>query len=303
MRRTVWTTVTLLLLLAATTVAAAQEAKLDGLTGFKTKAELDDLAAKFHSGDLKSAQFLFARSRGPYQVGIKHVVPGQHFGEMHKTVDEFFLIVSGTGNVTVGGELTEAKARPLDPNEVRGVSIVGGKTVKVAQGDVISVPRGTPHRMDLAEGELVCVAIMMFGAPPAPAAQLSLGDLPEGVRNRVLAEKGAKIESMKKTSAGYGIELVTAGGKEKSFNIDPNGKVLAMETEVDMASLSPAVQAGIKAAVQKAGARLVKIDAVDLLDSLHYYDADVVLPDGKKTELRVGLDGGPVKLPNANNGQ
>ena len=144
----------------------AQAPSLDGLTGFKTKAELDAIVAKFQSGELNRAQLLFGRDHGAYHAGINRI-SGRHIAEMHMNKDEFFVVLAGSATMTVGGTLTDAKPRSaLDPSEVRGVAITGGKSQKISAGDVISVPFGTPHEINPGNGEIVYICVTMFGQLP-----------------------------------------------------------------------------------------------------------------------------------------
>ena len=52
-----------------------------------------------------------------------------------------------TGGAVVGG-------RPTEPDEIRGAAIEGGETRRIAKGDVITVPNGTPHWFREVEGPL-----------------------------------------------------------------------------------------------------------------------------------------------------
>jgi mannose-6-phosphate isomerase-like protein (cupin superfamily) len=45
-------------------------------------------------------------------------------------------------------------ARPSEPNELRGSTIVGGESRRVAKGDVIVIPAGVPHMFTHVQGPL-----------------------------------------------------------------------------------------------------------------------------------------------------
>jgi len=136
---------------------AAQTAPLDKLAGVKTKAEIDALAAKVRSGELKGAQNLFDRDKGPYRVYTSFIDKRKGAADLHGAADEIFLIVSGAAQVTLGGEITDKKSTA--ENEFRGSIIKGGTTSSVAAGDMISIPAGTAHQMDASQGQVLYLVI------------------------------------------------------------------------------------------------------------------------------------------------
>ena len=68
--------------------------------------------------------------------------PGQ--AEIHTLDADIIYVLQGTATFITGGEAVDTKT--VAPNEIRGASIKGGETRKIAKGDVIIVPRGTPHQ-------------------------------------------------------------------------------------------------------------------------------------------------------------
>ena len=68
--------------------------------------------------------------------------PGQ--AEIHSKDADIIYVLQGTATFVTGGEAVDTKTVAAD--EIRGSSIKGGETRKIAKGDVIIVPRGTPHQ-------------------------------------------------------------------------------------------------------------------------------------------------------------
>jgi len=64
---------------------------------------------------------------------------------VHPFSAETYYIVDGAGSLVTGGVLDPPAAVPADPDVVRSKSIKNGVTHKVAKGDVMVVPPGTPH--------------------------------------------------------------------------------------------------------------------------------------------------------------
>jgi glc operon protein GlcG len=63
--------------------------------------------------------------------------------EVHARDTDIIYVLDGTATVVTGGDVVDG--RPTDPDEVRGASIRNGETRRLAKGDVLIVPKGTPH--------------------------------------------------------------------------------------------------------------------------------------------------------------
>jgi hypothetical protein len=63
--------------------------------------------------------------------------------EVHVKDTDVIHVLGGTTTFVTGGEVVDGK--PIAPEEIRGASIRGGETRRLAEGDVIIVPNGVPH--------------------------------------------------------------------------------------------------------------------------------------------------------------
>jgi mannose-6-phosphate isomerase-like protein (cupin superfamily) len=70
---------------------------------------------------------------------------GSGVAELHETESDLMVIVSGRGELVVGGTIPGAKTTAV--GEVRGPSIDGGVRQKLSPGDVVHVPPKTPHQV------------------------------------------------------------------------------------------------------------------------------------------------------------
>lgn len=73
---------------------------------------------------------------------------------VHPFSTEIYYIVEGTGTLVTGGALEMPLAPSTDPDVVRSKAIKDGVTRKVAKGDVIVVPPGTPHWFSAIDGTI-----------------------------------------------------------------------------------------------------------------------------------------------------
>jgi len=74
--------------------------------------------------------------------------PGQ--AEVHLKDADLIHVLQGTATFVTGGEVVDGKETA--PDEIRGASIKGGSTLRLAKGDVVIVPEGTPHWFQRIEG-------------------------------------------------------------------------------------------------------------------------------------------------------
>jgi mannose-6-phosphate isomerase-like protein (cupin superfamily) len=73
--------------------------------------------------------------------------------EMHKTKADLIIVEQGSATLVYGGVIPDP--RTTAPNEVRGNSIEHGESRRLAPGDILRIPAGTPHRFVLQKGEEV----------------------------------------------------------------------------------------------------------------------------------------------------
>lgn len=73
--------------------------------------------------------------------------------ELHKTKVDLIVIEQGSATLLYGGTIPDAHSTA--PNELRGKSIQHGELRRLAPGDIVRIPAGTPHQFILEKGEEV----------------------------------------------------------------------------------------------------------------------------------------------------
>jgi glc operon protein GlcG len=96
-----------------------------------------DVAAAFGKGAV-----LFAEEGRNYMI---HASRREAAGlaEVHLDDTDLIYVLDGTATFVTGGEVVDSKSTA--PDEIRGASIQGGDTRRLAKGDVVIVPAGVPH--------------------------------------------------------------------------------------------------------------------------------------------------------------
>jgi mannose-6-phosphate isomerase-like protein (cupin superfamily) len=92
----------------------------------------------------------------------KNVLTSQ--AEVHDGADDVFVILEGSATLILGGRLDSPNQS--QPGEWRAAAITGGTEFKLAKGDVVVVPRGTPHRR-ITPGQDVTLMVIKSTTPAA----------------------------------------------------------------------------------------------------------------------------------------
>lgn len=94
---------------------------------------------------------------GGHNVGVSLVYRLKGDGNapvIHDKVSEVYQIIEGSGTLTTGGKIVDAKRRGESGGNgpgLAGTAMAGGVDRKVKTGDVIIIPAGTPHKWSSVE--------------------------------------------------------------------------------------------------------------------------------------------------------
>ena len=90
--------------------------------------------------------------------------------EVHDASDDVYYVLEGAATLTLGGKLDAPQE--VQTGEWRGPGISGGQAFTVNKGDLIIVPRGTPHQRSTKGQDFTMILIKIYaaGMPPTKAA-------------------------------------------------------------------------------------------------------------------------------------
>ncbi len=75
---------------------------------------------------------------------------GPRIAEVHTWETDVIYVLEGPATFVTGGTVVEPKT--TEPGQIRGPSITGGESRRIAKGDVIIVPNGIPHWLKEVQG-------------------------------------------------------------------------------------------------------------------------------------------------------
>jgi mannose-6-phosphate isomerase-like protein (cupin superfamily) len=137
-----------------------------------TAQTLDEAVRKLHPQN--KVEELIGGEGMELRVAIQHEADrAAAAGELHDASDDVYYVLEGSAVLTLGGKLEAPKE--VEPGEWRGPRIEGGQNFEVKKGDLIVVPRGTPHMRSTTGKDFAMILIKVFDKPlpapkPAPAA-------------------------------------------------------------------------------------------------------------------------------------
>ena len=98
--------------------------------------------------------------------------------EIHDESDDVYYVLEGSATLTLGGKLEAPKE--VEPGEWRGPRIEGGQNFDVKKGDLIVVPRGTPHMRSTVGKDFAMILIKVWDKPlPAPKPAPKAAETPK----------------------------------------------------------------------------------------------------------------------------
>jgi len=83
--------------------------------------------------------------------------------ELHDASDDVYYVLDGSATLVLGGKLEDPKE--TDPGEWRSPKIIDGKTFEIKKGDLVVVPRGTPHQRSTANKDFTMILIKIYAEP------------------------------------------------------------------------------------------------------------------------------------------
>ncbi|HYX30050.1 MAG TPA: cupin domain-containing protein [Pyrinomonadaceae bacterium] len=83
--------------------------------------------------------------------------------ELHDASDDVYYVLDGSATLVLGGKLEAPKE--TDPGEWRSTRIIDGKTFEIKKGDLIVVPRGTPHQRTTDNKDFTMILIKIYAEP------------------------------------------------------------------------------------------------------------------------------------------
>ena len=128
---------------------------------------LDDLKQKLQPGN--KTEELIDSAGMELRVAVQHEKNKTGAAaELHDASDDVYYVLEGGATLVLGGTLEAPKE--VEPGEWRSSRIIDGKTFEITKGDLVIVPRGTPHQRSTAGKDFTMILIKIYAEPLKPGA-------------------------------------------------------------------------------------------------------------------------------------
>jgi len=135
--------------------ASAQQDEELAITGADSLSNRKTTAVTFFDAETVNAAFQKGAVLEDGSNGENYMVHASRrekagMVEIHELDTDIIYVLDGTATIVTGGKSSDAKQ--IAPNEFRGTSVEGGETRELKKGDVLIVPKGTPHWFKKVDG-------------------------------------------------------------------------------------------------------------------------------------------------------
>lgn len=113
------------------------------------KSSIHDALQSIGTG-VKKSSLLSGSWQGSYAVAAIVLDDIQPPAEVHVHAADVWILLSGNARFILGGNMVDAVEKK--PGELSAASIQGGEEISVEPGDVIDIPQGVPHQIDVRGG-------------------------------------------------------------------------------------------------------------------------------------------------------
>jgi mannose-6-phosphate isomerase-like protein (cupin superfamily) len=155
---------TILMLLAAAISAAAQSrqpAAPSQPVVVRSRQQLTDVIGSLEKQSGNTNQDIVAASGTQMRVAVFHDTKREGDPvEVHDGSDDIYYVLEGTATLLLGGSLVEPNE--VSPGEWRAKTSAGGQKYEIRKGDLIVVPRGTPHQRTVTGKAFSMILIKVF---------------------------------------------------------------------------------------------------------------------------------------------
>jgi mannose-6-phosphate isomerase-like protein (cupin superfamily) len=133
----------------------------------KSKQQVSDIARALENQAGNKNEDIVAPAGVQMRVAVFHdELRENDLFEVHDTSDDIYYVLDGTATLMLGGLLTDANE--ISPGEWRSKTAAGGQKVTIKKGDLVVVPRGTPHQRTVTGKGFSMILIKVFAqAQPA----------------------------------------------------------------------------------------------------------------------------------------
>jgi len=127
----------------------------------KTKQQINEVEKALEKQNGNKAQDILAPAGLQTRIAIFHDEKRvDDMIELHDGSDDYYYVLGGTATLMLGGTLDDPKE--ISPGEWRSKTATGGQKITIKTGDLVFVPRGTPHQRTVTGKGFSMILVKIF---------------------------------------------------------------------------------------------------------------------------------------------
>jgi mannose-6-phosphate isomerase-like protein (cupin superfamily) len=127
----------------------------------KTKQQIDDIQTALQKQSGNKVEDIVPQAGMQTRVAVFHDEKRENdMVELHDSSDDYYYVLDGTATLMLGGKLDEPKE--ISPGEWRSKTASGGQKITIKKGDLVFVPRGTPHQRTVTGKGFSMILVKIF---------------------------------------------------------------------------------------------------------------------------------------------
>jgi len=127
----------------------------------KTKQQINEVEKALEKQTGNKAQDILAPAGLQTRIAIFHDEKRvDDMIELHDGSDDYYYVLGGTATLMLGGTLDDPKE--ISPGEWRSKTATGGQKITIKTGDLVFVPRGTPHQRTVTGKGFSMILVKIF---------------------------------------------------------------------------------------------------------------------------------------------
>lgn len=127
----------------------------------KSRQQVADVMKTLERQEGNKQEDVMAVSGTQMRVAIFHDEKRENdLVEVHDGSDDIYYVLDGTATLLLGGSLVDPNE--ISPGEWRAKSSTGGQRYEIKKGDLIVVPRGTPHQRTVTGKGFSMILVKVF---------------------------------------------------------------------------------------------------------------------------------------------
>jgi mannose-6-phosphate isomerase-like protein (cupin superfamily) len=127
----------------------------------KTKQQVSEIVREIEKQNGNIQSDIVAQAGTQMRVAVFHDEKRENdLAEVHDLSDDIYYVLDGEAVLLLGGSLVEPNE--ISTGEWRAKSSTGGQKVDIKKGDLIVVPRGTPHQRTVTGKGFSMILIKVF---------------------------------------------------------------------------------------------------------------------------------------------